>query len=139
MSKIESMTLSKQEMTSSLKTIHIIIENNRDIAESLLFLLLPATSILITLLGGAELWLKYEFISSLAIVAICFLCPKWAIELTANNVTVTNYHLFLTSILGCYIIISNLGPLFLRRSPDESVHYGHFLSKLVVNSFFFYY
>ena len=51
-----------------------------------------------------------------------------------NSASLKNYHLFLSSLYGCYLIYGVLGVYFLLNSQDEAIFSGHLWSKIVANA-----
>ena len=52
-----------------------------------------------------------------------------------NSASLKNYHLFLSSLYGCFLIYGVLGVYFLLNSQDEAIFSGHLWSKIVANAF----
>ncbi|CAF1072104.1 unnamed protein product [Brachionus calyciflorus] len=80
--------------------------------------------------NGKKAWLKCEILISVVLGLLLIFNPSLLMSYMFNS-KLEEYHFFLCSLYGFYIIYSIFTPLYLLNSLDESVFYGHHWAKII--------
>lgn len=120
---------------STLKSL--FTNKNFNIYHTLQFSALPII-LFVSATFGLKTWLNVEVILSFVFGIALMIEPsaKYLLQYQMKG-PVDNYHLFLSSLLGAYLIYSAMFPVYLKRSRDESIFVSHFWSKIISSNLIF--
>lgn len=101
--------------------------------DNIIFTIGPLTA-LIAAKCGMRTWLKYEIVTTLLFAAVQFFKPELFLGIFLSS-PLDSYHRFLCKMDSAYLIYTILLPIFLWKSKDESVFFGHFWAQLIAHTF----
>lgn len=116
-----------------------IVKNKDIIIENLIFSFWPVVSLIVAR-RGLKTWLKFEIFATILKALILVFSPATFVKNAywINwNLKLDLYHLYLFTLLGAIMMTSELYPMFLFNSLDESVLAGHVWSKMLSNAMYF--
>jgi len=116
-----------------LKDLHLEKVCGSKCQDNIMFSIGPISA-LIAASFGLRAWLKFEISGNLFFAFINFFRPEWFLG-TLLNSPLDPYLRFLCKVDASYLVYAVLMPIFLWRTKDDSVFYGHFWAQLITNTF----